>query len=119
MPTEHLQVVGETFPHPAQRSSDWDTNFLRMLSPISILSWWHLGQFLPLSGSQIIFLKPLSPAALPAESLWKQEPQLRGFVCPLKAVPDRIMLLPTEAALLELERLVFLNAATRILVSAP
>lgn len=65
------------------------------------------------------FKKPLSPASLPAESLWKQEPQLRGFVCPLQAVPDRIMLLPTEAALLELERLVFLNAATRILVSAP
>jgi len=29
------------------------------------------------------------------------------------------MPLPTEAALLELERFVFLNAATRILVSAP
>lgn len=58
-----------------------------------------------------------SPAALHAESLGKQEPRHRGFVCPLQAVPDSVKhltLLPAEAALLELKRLVFLNAATRI-----
>lgn len=39
------------------------------------------------------------------------------FVCPLEAVPGRIKLLtlpPTEAAILQLERLVLLNAATQI-----